>query len=141
MRHDATGPVDFLIIGGGSAGCVLARRLSEDPNRRVLVLEAGRRDAWWDIAIHMPAALMLPLGNRFYDWGYRSEPEPFMLGREVYHARGKMLGGSSSINGMIFQRGNPRDYDGMRARRRRLPPHCPILTTSPGRPITTTAAS
>ena len=112
MKRDATGAVDFLIIGGGSAGCVLARRLSEDPSRRVLVLEAGRRDAWWDVAIHMPAALMLPLGNRFYDWGYRSEPEPFMHGREVYHARGKVLGGSSSINGMIFQRGNPLDYDG-----------------------------
>jgi len=109
----ATDPdYDFVIIGGGSAGCVLARRLSADPNHRVLVLEAGRRDAWWDVAIHMPAALMLPLGNRFYDWGYRSEPEPNMNGREIYHARGKVLGGSSSINGMIFQRGNPLDYDG-----------------------------
>ena len=103
---------DFVIVGGGSAGCALARRLSEDPSARVLVLEAGRRDAWWDVAVHMPAALMLPLGSRFYDWGYRSEPEPHLAGREIYHARGKLLGGSSSINGMIFQRGNPADYDG-----------------------------
>lgn len=103
---------DDIIIGGGSAGCVLASRLSEDPTRRVLVIEAGRPDSWWDVAIHMPAALMLPLGSRFYDWGYQSEPEPHMGGREIYHARGKVLGGSSSINGMIFQRGNPLDYEG-----------------------------
>ncbi len=103
---------DFVIVGGGSAGCALANRLSADPGRRVLVLEAGRPDAWWDVLIHMPAALALPLGSRFYDWGYRSEPEPHMAGREIYHARGKLLGGSSSINGMIFQRGNAADYDG-----------------------------
>jgi choline dehydrogenase len=103
---------DFLIVGGGSAGCALAHRLSADPGVRVLVLEAGRPDSWWDVLIHMPAALALPLGSRFYDWGYRSEPEPYMAEREIYHARGKLLGGSSSINGMIFQRGNPLDYDG-----------------------------
>jgi choline dehydrogenase len=77
----------------------------------VLVLEAGRPDSWWDLYIHMPAALSFPIGNRFYDWKYESEPEPFMNGRRVYHARGKVLGGSSSINGMIFQRGNPLDYE------------------------------
>ena len=103
---------DFVIVGGGSAGCALARRLSDDPLLRVLVLEAGRPDAWWDVAVHMPAALMLPLGSRFYDWGYRSERERHMGDREIYHARGKLLGGSSSINGMIFQRGNALDYDG-----------------------------
>ncbi|MBW2494353.1 MAG: choline dehydrogenase, partial [Deltaproteobacteria bacterium] len=65
----------------------------------------------WDVFIHMPAALMFPIGSRFYDWRYESEPEPFMGGRRVYHARGKVLGGSSSINGMIFQRGNPLDYE------------------------------
>jgi len=102
---------DFVIVGGGSAGCVLARHLSADPSCRVLVLEAGRPDFWWDVFIHMPAAFAFPLGNRFYDWGYRSEPEPHMAGREIYHARGKVLGGSSSINGMIFQRGNPLDYE------------------------------
>ena len=103
---------DFILIGGGSAGCALAHRLSANPDHRVLLLEAGRPDAWWDVAIHMPAALMLPIGNRFYDWGYRSEPEPHMHGRRIHHARGKVLGGSSSINGMIFQRGNPADFDG-----------------------------
>ena len=100
-----------MIVGGGSAGCALANRLSADPSRRVLLLEAGRPDAWWDVLIHMPAALAMPIGSRFYDWGYRSEPEPHMAGREIYHARGKLLGGSSSINGMIFQRGNPLDYE------------------------------
>jgi choline dehydrogenase len=102
---------DVVIVGGGSAGSVLANRLSADPATRVLVLEAGRRDFWWDVLIHMPAALTFPIGNRFYDWRYESEPEPFMGGRRIYHARGKVLGGSSSINGMIFQRGNPMDYE------------------------------
>ncbi len=102
---------DYIIIGGGSAGCALANRLSADPNNEVLVLEAGRKDWRWDVFIHMPAALTYPIGSRFYDWKYESEPEPFMGGRRVYHARGKVLGGSSSINGMIFQRGNPMDYD------------------------------
>jgi choline dehydrogenase len=102
---------DYIIIGGGSAGCALANRLSADPANQVLVLEAGRKDWKWDVFIHMPAALTYPIGSRFYDWKYESEPEPFMNGRRVYHARGKVLGGSSSINGMIFQRGNPMDYD------------------------------
>jgi len=102
---------DFIIVGGGSAGCALANRLSADPANRVLVLEAGRRDWRADVVIHMPAALSMGIGNRFYDWMYESEPEPEMGGRRVYHARGKVLGGSSSINGMIFQRGNPMDYD------------------------------
>src|SRR4051812_30933582 len=102
---------DYVIVGGGSAGCALAARLSEDPSTRVLVLEAGRPDSSWDLYIHMPAALSFPIGNRFYDWKYESEPEPHMHGRRVYHARGKVLGGSSSINGMIFQRGNPLDYE------------------------------
>ena len=102
---------DFIIVGGGSAGCALANRLSADPRTKVLVLEAGRADAPWDALIHMPAALTWPIGNRFYDWKYESEPEPFMNGRRIYHARGKVLGGSSSINGMIFQRGNPMDYE------------------------------
>src|SRR5215469_15276108 len=101
---------DFIIVGGGSAGCALANRLSADRANRVLVLEAGRPDYKWDVFIHMPAALTFPIGSRFYDWQYESEPEPHMNGRRIYHARGKVLGGSSSINGMIFQRGNPLDY-------------------------------
>jgi choline dehydrogenase len=107
----AGGSYDFIIVGGGSAGCALANRLSADPSNRVLVLEAGRMDWKWDVFIHMPAALTWPIGSRFYDWKYESEPEPFMDGRRVYHARGKVLGGSSSINGMIFQRGNPLDLE------------------------------
>ena len=102
---------DYVIVGGGSAGCALANRLSADSSTSVLVLEAGRRDWRFDVFIHMPAALAFPIGSRFYDWQYTSEPEPHMGGRRVYHARGKVLGGSSSINGMIFQRGNPLDYE------------------------------
>jgi choline dehydrogenase len=101
---------DVVIVGGGSAGCALANRLSEDPGTTVLVLEAGRSDFRIDPFIHMPAALTIPIGNRFYDWKYESDPEPHMYDRRIYHARGKVLGGSSSINGMIFQRGNPLDY-------------------------------
>jgi len=104
-------PYTYLIVGGGSAGCALANRLSADPANTVLVLEAGRKDSLWDVLIHMPAALPFPIGSRFYDWKYQSEPEPHMNGRRVVHARGKVLGGSSSINGMIFQRGNPLDYE------------------------------
>ena len=102
---------DFVIVGGGSAGCALASRLSVDPSTTVLVLEAGRSDWILDPFIHMPAALAFPIGNRHYDWMYESEPEPYMHGRRIYHARGKVLGGSSSINGMIFQRGNPLDFE------------------------------
>ena len=111
MSHELAERYDHVIVGGGAAGCVLGARLSEDPSTRVLVLEAGRPDYIWDVYIHMPAALSFPIGNRFYDWKYESEPEPFMNGRRIYHARGKVLGGSSSINGMIFQRGNPLDYE------------------------------
>lgn len=104
------GTYDYIIVGGGSAGSALANRLSADSTKSVLVLEAGRPDYWWDVFIHMPAALTFPIGSRFYDWLYVSEPEPHMNNRRITQGRGKVLGGSSSINGMIFQRGNPLDY-------------------------------
>ena len=75
------------------------------------MLEAGRADFLFDPLIHMPAALMFPSGNPLYDWAYETEPEPHMGGRRVPHARGKVLGGSSSINGMVYVRGHPRDFD------------------------------
>src|ERR1700732_1777399 len=136
----AAHPYDFVIVGGGSAGSALANRLPPTPGARVRVLEAGRPDYIWDPFIHMPAALTIPIGNRFYDWKYESEPEPHLNGRRIYHARGKVLGGSSSINGMIFQRGHPLDYgrwapdEGVRARPPRRPAIRRVLRRStPGR--------
>jgi choline dehydrogenase len=100
---------DYIIVGAGSAGCVLGSRLSEDGRSSVLVLEYGGSDR--SIVIQMPAALSIPMNSRTYNWGYRSEPEPHLGGRRVACPRGKVLGGSSSINGMVYVRGNPLDFD------------------------------
>jgi choline dehydrogenase len=102
---------DYIVVGAGSAGCVLASRLSEDSEVRVLLLEAGPSDHPWAWQLHMPAALAYPLKNQRYNWGYWSEPEPHMDGRCMYCPRGRVLGGSSSINGMAYVRGHARDYD------------------------------
>ncbi|WP_346910532.1 choline dehydrogenase [uncultured Roseibium sp.] len=100
---------DFVIVGAGSAGCALAYRLSEDPSVSVLVLEYGGTDA--GPFIQMPAALSYPMNMARYDWGYESDPEPHLGGRRLATPRGKVIGGSSSINGMVYVRGHARDFD------------------------------
>lgn len=104
---------DYVIVGAGSAGCVLANRLSEDPACRVLLLEAGPRD--WHPFIHMPAGLARLVNNRRVNWSYDTAPEPALQGRRLWWPRGKVLGGSSSINAMCYVRGVPADYDGWAA--------------------------
>lgn len=103
---------DYVIVGAGSAGAVLACRLTEDPDVRVLLLEAGGRDPWWDWRIHMPAALSYPMNTKALAWQYWTEPQAHMDGRRLHWPRGKLLGGSSSINGMAYVRGNAGDFDG-----------------------------
>jgi choline dehydrogenase len=100
---------DYIIVGAGSAGCVLANRLSEDPGVRVLVLEAGPLDR--SLFIHMPSAFAYPLANDKYNWFYDTEAEPFMNNRRMHCPRGRVIGGSSSINGMVYIRGHAFDYD------------------------------
>ena len=100
---------DFVIVGAGSAGCALAARLSEDGRYRVAIIEHGGSD--FGPLIAMPAALSYPLNMRRYDWGYRTEPEPNLNGRTISCPRGKVIGGSSSINGMVYVRGHARDFD------------------------------
>lgn len=100
---------DFIIIGAGTAGCLLANRLSADPSKRVLLIEAGRRDDYhW---IHIPVGYLYCIGNARTDWLYHTEPDPGLNGRKLRYPRGKTLGGCSSINGMIYMRGQKRDYD------------------------------
>jgi len=100
---------DYIIVGAGSAGCVLANRLGEDEGARILLLEAGPADH--SIFIHMPSAFAYPLANDKYNWFYDTEPEPFMNNRRMHCPRGRVLGGSSSINGMVYIRGHAFDYD------------------------------
>ncbi len=107
MRADAT--YDYVIVGAGSAGCVLANRLSADTSLRVLLLEAGPEDRGW--RIHMPAALAHGLRDTKHNWAYETEPQTHMDGRRMYWPRGRVLGGSSSLNAMVYVRGHARDYD------------------------------
>jgi choline dehydrogenase len=100
---------DYIIIGAGSAGCVLADRLSEDGTQSVLVLEFGGSDR--SPLIQMPGALSIPMNTKRYNWRYQSEPEPYLNNRRFHIPRGKVLGGSSSINGLVYVRGNPLDFD------------------------------
>ena len=101
---------DYVIVGAGSAGCVLANRLTEDPKKRVLLLEAGPRDT--NIWIHVPLGYGKLFARTDINWAYQSEPEPALNGRRIFTPRGRVLGGSSSINGLVYIRGQPEDYDG-----------------------------
>jgi choline dehydrogenase len=103
------GTWDYVIVGAGTAGCVLANRLSADPDVRVLLLEAGGKDDW--IWIHIPVGYLFCIGNPRTDWCYRTEPEAGLNGRSILYARGKVLGGCSSINAMVYMRGQARDYE------------------------------
>ncbi len=100
---------DYIIVGAGSAGCILANRLSANPRHEVALIEAGGSDK--SIFVKMPSALAIPMNTKRFNWGYNSEPEPYLRGRVIPCYRGKGLGGSSSINGMVFVRGNPKDID------------------------------
>jgi choline dehydrogenase-like flavoprotein len=109
MPKTAEGDFDYIIVGAGSAGCVLANRLSADPTKRVLLLEAGGKDNW--IWFHIPVGYLFAIGNPRSDWMFRTEPEPGLNGRSLAYPRGKALGGSSAINAMIYMRGQAADYD------------------------------
>jgi choline dehydrogenase-like flavoprotein len=103
------GEFDYIIVGAGSAGCVLANRLSADPSKRVLVLEAGGKDNW--IWFHIPVGYLFAIGNPRSDWMFKTEPDEGLNGRSLAYPRGKVIGGSSAINAMIYMRGQAADYD------------------------------
>jgi choline dehydrogenase len=103
------GAYDYIIVGAGSAGCLLANRLSADPAKRVLILEAGGNDNW--IWFHIPVGYLFAIGNPRSDWCFKTEPEPGLNGRSLNYPRGKVIGGSSAINAMIYMRGQAADYD------------------------------
>ncbi|WP_284618349.1 GMC family oxidoreductase [Aquabacterium humicola] len=109
-KDDGTPTYDHIIVGAGTAGCLLANRLSADPKNRVLLIEAGGNDDY--LWIHVPVGYLYCIGNPRTDWLYRTEPDPGLNGRQLRYPRGKVLGGCSSINGMIYMRGQRRDYDG-----------------------------
>src|SRR6201994_979005 len=106
------GSYDYIIVGAGPAGCVLADPLSADPKNRVLLLEAGGNDNW--IWFHIPVGYLFAIGNPRADWMFRTEKEPGLNGRDLAYPRGKVIGGCSAINGMIYMRGQSADYDNWR---------------------------
>ena len=109
MAEEFSGEYDYIIVGAGSAGCLLANRLSADADQRVLILEAGGRDNW--IWFHIPVGYLFAIGNPRSDWMFKTEPEPGLNGRSLNYPRGKAIGGSSAINAMIYMRGQAADYD------------------------------
>src|SRR5271155_4022062 len=108
----STETYDFIVVGAGSAGCVLANRLSRDPSHRVLIVEAGGSDNW--IWFHIPVGYLYAIGNPRSDWMFKTAPEPGLGGRSIAYPRGRVLGGCSAINAMIYMRGQTADYDGWR---------------------------
>jgi choline dehydrogenase len=104
---------DYVIVGAGSAGCVLSDRLTADGRNRVLLLEYGGSDR--SVFIQMPSALSIPMNMEKFNWFYHTDPEPHLDGRRMHTPRGKVLGGSSSINGLVYIRGNARDFEGWNA--------------------------